>query len=137
MTETVTITSTYVENRCTASAENSGGIIGHIAFSPATIDGKSDGWFGLGPISVHPSFQRSGIGTRLVHEGLSMLKARGAKGCALIGNPDYYRRFGFVSDGRLSYGDIPQAYVQWLSFGHAIARGRLAFSSAFERQYPS
>lgn len=108
-------------------------IVGHIAFSPVTIDGKSDGWYGLGPVSVEPNFQRRGIGTMLINEGLSILKAGDAVGCTLIGNPDYYERFGFLSDGQLTYGDVSPSYVQWLSFGDATASGSLRFSPAFER----
>ncbi|WP_294925195.1 N-acetyltransferase [uncultured Paracoccus sp.] len=109
-------------------------IIGHIAFSPVTIDGRAEGWFGLGPVSVHPGFQRRGVGSLLVRQGLGALKAQGAKGCALIGDPDFYARFGFANDGRLDYGEVPAAYVQWLAFGAPCPRGRLGFSPAFDTQ---
>ena len=38
-------------------AEGDGSVIGHVAFSPATVDGDEAGWFGLGPVSVAPGFQ--------------------------------------------------------------------------------
>lgn len=106
-------------------------IVGHIAFSPVTVGTDSDGWYGLGPVSVWPDRQRKGIGSALINEGLSILRARGAKGCALVGDPNYYRRFGFRSDGRLSYRDLPLQYIQSLSFQDETASGRLKFSQAF------
>ena len=108
-------------------------VVGHIAFSPITIDDTHDGWYGLGPVSVRPDLQRTGIGSRLIGEGLSQLKSLGASGCALIGNPAYYGRFGFRSDGKLRYRDLPDRYVQWLSFSSESASGVLRFASAFEQ----
>lgn len=52
--------------------------IGHAAFSPVTIAGVADGWFGLGPLSVRPDRQRRGIGRALVRAGLAALRSRGA-----------------------------------------------------------
>ena len=62
-------------------------VVGHIAFSPVTISDGSPDWYGLGPISVVPELQKQGIGKSLVYEGLSLLKALGAKGCVLRGRP--------------------------------------------------
>ena len=113
-----TIDGTHAHRRGVAGFVGAGErIIGHIAFSPVTIDGVIDGWFGLGPLSVLPERQRTGVGSALVREGVARLEAAGAKGCALIGDPAYYRRFGFVSDGRLTYEGVPDRYVQWLGFG--------------------
>ncbi|MFB9948156.1 GNAT family N-acetyltransferase [Rhizobium puerariae] len=95
-------------------AEDDGNIVGHAAFSPVAIDGVHDGWFGLGPISVRADRQRQGIGKALIREGLERLKARGAKGCALVGNLDVYRSSGFENDGRLSCKGVDDRYVQRL-----------------------
>jgi putative acetyltransferase len=92
-------------------AEEDETIIGHIAFSPVTIDGSHENWFGLGPISVRPGRQRQGVGKSLIPKGLEMLKERGACGCALIGNPEIYGRVGFERDGQLSYGNLDSSYV--------------------------
>lgn len=108
-------------------------IVGHIAFSPITINSRHNGWYGLGPVSVRPDLQRKGIGSKLIKEGLAILQSKNATGCALIGNPDYYYRFGFKSDGNLTYGDISTDYVQWLSFGDDVASGVLKLSPAFEQ----
>lgn len=113
-------------------AEENGAIVGHIAFSPVTIDGIHDNWFGLGPVSVRPGMQRQGIGKALILKGLEMLRERGARGCALIGNPRIYSRVGFESDGRLSYGNLASSYVQRILFSGPAPHGELKFSPAFE-----
>ncbi|MEO1700605.1 MAG: N-acetyltransferase [Pseudomonadota bacterium] len=109
-----------------------GNIVGHIAFSPVTIDGSDKGWFGLGPVSVSPNYQKRGIGSQLVTTGLVELECTGATGCALIGSTSFYARFGFVSDSALSYKSVPKTHVQWMSFCARTAQGELRFAPAFE-----
>lgn len=113
-------------------AEDDGEILGHVAFSPVTVDGKDLGWYGLGPISVWPDRQGRGIGQALVRKGLEELRLLGAKGCVLVGDPAYYGRFGFVTDPRLTYGDIPAQYVQGLAFGDELPSGDIAFHEGFD-----
>lgn len=112
-------------------AEEDGRIVGHVAFSPVTVDGAQDGWYGLGPISVRPERQRQGIGRRLVAEGLELLRRRGARGCALIGDPEVYGRMGFSSGG-LSYHDLDPVLVQHVVLSGPAPRGELRFAPAFE-----
>ncbi|WP_235048816.1 GNAT family N-acetyltransferase [Methylomonas sp. MK1] len=76
-------------------AEQSNEVVGHIAFSPVTISDGTSGWFGLGPVSVLPSVQKRGIGRALIEHGLSQLRELGADGCVLLGEPSFYKRFGF------------------------------------------
>lgn len=114
-------------------AEQETQIIGHIVFSPVTINNENQGWFGLGPVSVDPEFQKQGVGSQLIKAGLSQIKNMGALGCVLIGDPGYYHRFGFQSDGNLIYGDVPLPIVQWLSFGMEKPKGILKYASAFAR----
>jgi putative acetyltransferase len=106
-------------------------IVGHIAFSPVTIDGRHDGWFGLGPVAVLPELQRRGIGKALIAAGLELLRQRDASGCALIGDPAYYKRSGFVSNGALLYGDLDKALVQFMVFRGLEPIGRLRFAPGF------
>lgn len=112
-------------------AEDGGEIVGHVAFSPVTIDGAHDSWFGLGPISVRPDRQRKGIGKALIAAGLKLLDERGASGCVLIGNPDVYGHAGFVSDGQLTYLNVDTKYVQRLVLRGPAPRGALSFARAF------
>lgn len=75
--------------------EVDGRVVGHVAFSPVSISDGTGNWYGLGPVSVLPECQRQGIGKALIREGLSRLKALGARGCCVVGHPDYYRKLGF------------------------------------------
>ncbi len=117
-------------------AEKDGVIVGHIAFSPATINGRHEGWFGLGPVSVHPTLQKQGIGRSLVETGLKMLEERGATGCVLTGNPDIYSRLDFQSGGNLSYGTLDRQFIQWRIFKGPPPVGELKFAPAFGDEYP-
>jgi putative acetyltransferase len=72
-----------------------GMIAGHIGFSPVKVDEETIG-VGLAPLGVLPGFQRQGIGSRLVHEGLAECR-RGRLGLVVVlGDPAYYGRFGFA-----------------------------------------
>ncbi len=78
-------------------AEVEGTIVGHIAFSPVTIKGGNSELMGAGlaPIAVLPQWQRRGIGAQLVGAGLTAGNAAGTRFIVVLGEPDYYRRFGF------------------------------------------
>lgn len=112
-------------------AEFGGQVVGHIAFSPVSISDGTQNWYGLGPISVMPEFQRKGIGKSLIHQGLSSLKALGGQGCALVGDPNYYHRFGFANHPKLIYEGIPQEYFLVLPFGESAPQGTVVFHPAF------
>lgn len=115
-------------------AEIDGDIVGHVAFSPVTVSDGNPPWYGVGPVSVLPSHQRHGIGTALMNEGLSRLKARGARGCVLVGDPNYYRRFGFRNLPALTLEGVPPEYFLAMPFGEDMARGAVVFHSAFSAQ---
>jgi putative acetyltransferase len=112
-------------------AEIDGKVVGHIAFSPVAISDGSHDWYGLGPISVLPAFQKRGIGKSLMHEGLALLKALGAHGCVLVGDPGYYERFGFRNLPDLSIEGVPPENMLALPFGNRIPRGVVIFHQAF------
>lgn len=62
------------------AAELGGRVTGHIAFSPVTVSDDTPNWYGLGPVSVLPEYQRKGIGKALIMEGLTRLKDLNAQG---------------------------------------------------------
>lgn len=109
-----------------------GELVGHIAFSPVRIDGRPGAWYGLGPVSAAPGRQRQGIGTALITEGLERLIALGAAGCVLLGDPAYYRRFGFRSDPALTYQGRPNRYFQRRILAGPPATGDASFHPAFD-----
>jgi putative acetyltransferase len=112
-------------------AEIDGKVIGHIAFSPVTISDGSDNWYGIGPVSVLPEFQKKGCGKSLINEGLALLKASGAQGCLLVGDPGYYERFGFRNLPELSLAGVPPENFLALPFGESIPHGAVTFHYAF------
>jgi len=117
-------------------AELDGRIVGHIAFSPVVLtDGTSD-WYGLGPLSVLPEYQRQGIGKALVEEGLARLKGMGARGCCLVGHPDYYRKFGFCNAPGLVLEGVPPEVFFALPFDDHMPQGQVTFHEAFKAGGP-
>ncbi len=115
-------------------AEVGGRVVGHIAFSPVAISDGTEHWYGLGPVAVLPELHRRGIGSALINEGLSQLQALGAQGCALVGDPQYYQRFGFRNIPQLVYEGIPQKYFLVLPFAEKIPEGMVVFHEAFQAQ---
>ncbi len=112
-------------------AEVDGKVVGHIAFSPIKIDGHDSMWFLLGPVGGLPGHQRRGIGQELVREGLKAIKALGAEGCALVGDPVYYSRFGFTHSSTLAFEGVPPGNCMFLAMGERIPRGSVAHHPAF------
>jgi putative acetyltransferase len=113
-------------------AEVNGRITGHIAFSPVTISDGTWNWYGLGPVSVLPTYQRQGIGKALIREGLSRLKDMNAQGCCLVGHPDYYKKFGFKNMSGLVHEGVPQEVFFALSFDGHTPQGTVAFHEGFK-----
>jgi putative acetyltransferase len=107
-------------------------IVGHVALSPVRIDGRTGGWFGLGPIAVDPTRQRHGIGAALMTAAIERLRALDARGCVLLGDPTFYARFGFVSDPALRYGGEPSPYLQYLHLAGPLPAGEVCYHAAFE-----
>lgn len=75
-------------------AVSAGRVVGHVTCSRASVDGAAS--LGLGPLGVRPASQRRGVGAALMHTVLGAADALGAPAVVLLGDPDYYRRFGFV-----------------------------------------
>lgn len=114
------------------AVDGHGTIVGHVSFSPATIDGQACGWFQMAPVSVSPEVQHRGIGSDLIRTGIAALKADGARGIAVVGNPVYYERFGFAELAGLtplSAHDAP--YFRAMVLSGAAPRGVLRYAPAF------
>jgi putative acetyltransferase len=117
-------------------AEVDGRVVGHIAFSPVAVSDGTTHWYGLGPVSVLPEYQRKGIGEALIRDGLSRLQALGAKGCCLVGHPQYYRRVGFENVAGLAYEGVPQEFFFALSFDGHVPQGTVVFHEGFKATGP-
>jgi len=112
-------------------AEDGGAIVGHVAFSPVAIADGGEGWFGLGPVAVMPQRQGEGIGAALIERGLALLRERDAAGCVVLGEPDYYGRFGFAHDPALTYPGPPPEYFRRLVIEGPGASGVVTYAPAF------
>jgi putative acetyltransferase len=103
-------------------------IVGHILFSPVQLEsGESvlEG-AGLGPMSVLPDFQRMGIGSRLIEEGIRGIRQMGFPFIVVLGHPNYYPRFGFDPASR--YGvtcqwEVPDGVFMVMPFDPARFEG--------------
>ena len=106
-------------------------IVGHIAFSPVTVEHGTGPYYQLSPVSVIPLRQKTGIGSDLIEKGLADMKGAGAKGIALVGDPAYYSRFGFTRDHALALSPKLDPFLQILVFEGEAPSGNLTLAPAF------
>ncbi|HYD11265.1 MAG TPA: N-acetyltransferase [Allosphingosinicella sp.] len=118
-------------------AERQGGIVGHVLLSrmQVTADGRTLRALGLGPVGVLPGYQGGGIGAALIEAGLAIARATGEEIVFLLGEPDYYARFGFSAETAAPFAS-PYAGPYFMALplrpGFAApARGKAAYARAF------
>lgn len=111
--------------------EKDGLVRGHIAASPVEIDGRIVNWFGIGPVAVEPITQGIGLGSALVNECISELRKLGAAGCVVLGEPEFYGRFGFKSMASLTYPGPPAEHFMALPLGGPVPQGIVNYHAAF------
>ena len=104
-------------------------IVGHIFFSPVSIESESGTFtaMGLAPMSVLPEFQNQGVGSRLVDEGLNKCRELGHSVVVVLGHPNYYPRFGFTPAhlmGLRSEYDVPDDTFMVLELNENALAGR-------------
>jgi putative acetyltransferase len=106
-------------------------VVGHIAFSPVTLEGTSGG-LGLGPLAVRVDHRRHGVAARLVHDGLAACGA--ARFVVVLGDRHYYRRFGFLPARQWSLRD---EYAGGDAFqALELIRGSIPFGGGLVRYSP-
>src|SRR5262245_9243036 len=83
-------------------AEDEGCVVGHILFSPVTVEtGERElAGLGLAPVAVLPEFQNRGVGSSLVEHGIERCRDAGHSFVVVLGHPHYYPRFGFTPASR-------------------------------------
>jgi putative acetyltransferase len=112
-------------------ATHNGEVVGHVAISPTAVCGDEVGWFGLGPVSVLPSYQRRGIGSALIMDALLVLSNSGAAGCVVLGDPAFYERFGFGVNADLTLPGFPPQNFLAVAFDTSIPKGAVSYHEAF------
>lgn len=119
----------------TSGDEVVGQVVGHVVATRAYVDGEPA--LGLGPLSVRPDHQREGVGGALVRELLSRAEQGGETLVALLGDPAYYGRFGFVAASECGIASPDPAwgdYFQARALGtgtHPV--GRFVYAEPFSR----
>lgn len=113
-------------------------IAGHVLFSrmAAFAGDQPIAAAGLGPVAVVPQRQRQGIGGRLIEAGLAALADLEVRLVFVLGDPRYYRRFGFDAATAAAFASPyagPHLMARWLGAPQTIDNGRAAYAPAFAR----
>jgi putative acetyltransferase len=104
--------------------EVDGKLAGHIAYSPIRNKNEEVIGIGLAPVAVLPSLQNQGIGSKLIEHGNKEAFDMGFKKIFVLGDPEYYSRFGFVSAKEYNY------YCEYDPEGnHFMIQGELSKAS--------
>ncbi|MEV6910323.1 N-acetyltransferase [Amycolatopsis sp. NPDC051071] len=119
-------------------AERDGEVVGHVCCSPSRLGTDEKSTVGLGPLGVLPAHHKSGVGSALVHAVLGAADALGYGAVVLLGDPNYYSRFGFVLAE--SFGITPPVaewaphfQVRTLAAYTEDLRGDFRYAPAFDR----
>lgn len=119
------------------ACSDEGEVVGYILFSPVTLDQQDFNWQGLAPLAVKEEYRGQGIASELIKEGLSSLAELGYPACVVLGEPEFYGRFGFESAAK--YGmdtqwEFPEGafQIQELMEGELDGKsGKIFYSQEF------
>ena len=119
-----------------------GKVVGHTLFSPLTITHSNEEQtvgVGLAPISVAPEHQRRGAGSLLITTAIEQLEQVNCPFVAVLGHPDYYRKFGFLPAEEFEvlhgFNGIPQDVFFLRTLRENPGPGRAWYSEAFGPQF--
>jgi putative acetyltransferase len=112
-----------------------GEVVGHVMFSRLrALESRGLRATALAPLGVLPKQQRRGFGTALVRDGLERLKREGEDLVLVVGDPNYYGRFGFTAKAAKAFQtpyDGPHMQALALSEAGHIAEGLVRYAPAF------
>lgn len=115
-------------------------IVGNAVFSRLSVEGLEEppSLLALAPVAVTPDYQSRGIGSRIVRYGLAVCAQRDYAGVLVLGDPEYYARFGFSADlatrVRSPYSDAGRHWMalELREFSLSDVTCNVAYPSAFE-----
>jgi predicted N-acetyltransferase YhbS len=112
-----------------------GAVVGHVLATRGWVEPLGAPALGLGPLGVTPEAQGLGVGTSLVHALLAVAEACEERLVALLGSPEYYRRFDFRPAGELGI-DAPDpawgAHFQVRRLTGAPVHGAFRYAAPFD-----
>jgi putative acetyltransferase len=109
-------------------------VAGHVVATRARVDGAPA--LGVAPLGVRPELQGRGVGTALMYALLGAALARDETLVALVGEPGFYGRFGFVAAADLGVRAANPAwapYFQALALAHPAPSGTFRYADPIER----
>lgn len=115
-------------------AERDGEVRGHVLFSRLMVreEEKTFSAVALAPLAVHKDHRREGIGAALVEDAHLRLQRVGERLSVVLGEPDYYGRFGYAHGRAEGFESAYQGqFLQALAWGEAPRTGRLEYAPAF------
>ena len=115
-------------------ADDGGVVVGYVSFARIMVEGGEAPFkaVALAPLAVYPDYQSQGVATRLVREGHACLAFLGETLSVVVGEPQYYGRFGYSNRRVAGFeSEYQSAYLMGLSFGAAPWEGRLVYPPAF------
>ncbi|SKC42733.1 GNAT family N-acetyltransferase [Maledivibacter halophilus] len=126
--------SEYYINDLSLVAEAEGEILGHIMFTPMKIEGDSIPFdsLALAPVAVHKDFQKRGIGKHLVRAGIENAKNLGFKSIIVMGDPEYYTKFGFEKASKWKIGTTNDFNDNCLFALELVEKGLVGVSGIIE-----
>lgn len=115
-------------------AEDRGEVVGHVAFSRIRVQDGDDAYHAvaLAPLAVRPESRNLGVATQLIREAHACLAALGETLSIVLGEPDFYRRFGYSRDKAVDFeSDYQSRYLLAATFGAAPTSGTLVYAAPF------
>ena len=112
-------------------------IVGHVMLSRMQVEGDERSFraLGLGPVAVMPERQKQGIGSALIGKALERAEAGGEEIVFVLGDPDYYRRFGFTPEAAAPFASpYAGSYLMARVFGVDLpSAGTATYAPAFAK----
>lgn len=111
--------------------EDAKGVFGYVCFARMVLP---QGFWSLSPVAIKQSYQGQGLGDRLIRRGLDKVRQSGVSGIVVLGDPNFYTRFGF---SKAAAAGLDSPYSREHTMVYPIANGakgiagRLVYPPAF------